>query len=157
MLCCQKRHKLHVKILRSVYCNSDATLESHLCYASLALYLKNPKFVIKSFNKTAIKNCIFISTSLNGLLSSVFNSWFKFSFEANSHNTWWSYIGYFKITSYHTKTYDRYLMLVNVSNHLQNCHHVIFTNIHVNNLLILQRINLTWSLFRTFSLVLVLL
>ena len=35
--------------------------------------------ILKSFDKTALGNCIFISTSLKGLLPSIFNNWFKFS------------------------------------------------------------------------------
>ena len=36
--------------------------------------------ILKSFDKTAFENCIFISKSLKGLLPSIFNSWFTFSF-----------------------------------------------------------------------------
>ena len=68
--------------------------------------------VLKSFDKTALKNCIFISKSLKGLLLSIFNSWFKFSFESYSHDTRWSNLGYLKIPSYLTKTYGRYSIFV---------------------------------------------
>ena len=81
--------------------------------------------ILKSFNKTALENCIFISKSLKGLLPSIFYNWFKFSFETHSHDTRWSNLGYLKIPSYHTKTYGRYSMFVNsiyVWNHLQSCH-----------------------------------
>ena len=64
--------------------------------------------ILKTFNKAAFKNCIFIRKSLKGLLRSIFNNWFKFSFEPHSHDTRWSNLSYLKITSYHTKTYDRY-------------------------------------------------
>ena len=59
--------------------------------------------ILKSFDKTALENYIFISKSLEGLLPSIFNNWFKFSSESHSHNTRWSNIGYLKIPSYHTK------------------------------------------------------
>ena len=94
--------------------------------------------ILKSFNKTALKNCIFISKSLKRLLPSIFNNWFKFSFETHSHDTRWSNLGYLKMPSYHTKTYDRYSMFVNsiyVWNHLQSCHqNVIFHQLRANKL-----------------------
>ena len=143
------RHVLDIKTLRSVY---YAIFESRLCYASL-LWAQNTNSVtrlhllqknslrimffqsrnshagslfkvskiLKSFDKTALENCIFISKSLKGLFSSIF----KFSFESYSHDTRWSNLGYLKIPSYHTKTYDRSFMFVNsvyVWNHLQSCH-----------------------------------
>ena len=40
--------------------------------------------ILKSFDKIALENCIFISKSLKGLLLSIFNNWFKFSFESHS-------------------------------------------------------------------------
>ena len=36
--------------------------------------------ILKSFDKTALENFIFISKSLKGLLPSIFKSWNKFSF-----------------------------------------------------------------------------
>ena len=70
--------------------------------------------ILKSFDKTALENCIFISKSIKGLLPTIFNNWFKFSFETHSHDTRWSNLGYLEIPSYHTKTYGRYSMFVNV-------------------------------------------
>ena len=94
--------------------------------------------ILKSFDKTALENCIFISKSLKGLLPSIFNNWFKFSFESHSHDTGWSNLGYLKIHSYHTKTYGRYSMFVNsmyVWNHLQSCHqNVRFHQLRANKL-----------------------
>ena len=43
--------------------------------------------ILKSFDKTALENCIFISKSLKGLLPSIFNNWFKFSFGSHCHDT----------------------------------------------------------------------
>ena len=43
--------------------------------------------ILKTFNKAAFKNCIFIRKSLKGLLRSIFNNWFKFSFEPHSNDT----------------------------------------------------------------------
>ena len=37
--------------------------------------------ILKSFDKRALENCIFISKSLKDLLPSIFNNWLKFSFE----------------------------------------------------------------------------
>ena len=146
------RHVLDIKTLRSVY---YAIFESHLCYASLAWAQKTnsvkrlhllqkkplrmllqsrnshagPLFkvskILESFHKTALENCIFIDKALKGLMPSIFNNWFKFSFEPHSHDTGWSNLGYLKITSYRTKNYGRYSMFVNsvyVWNHLQSCH-----------------------------------
>ena len=81
--------------------------------------------IFKFFDKTALENCIFISESLKGLLPSIFNNWFKFSFESHSHDTRWSNLGYLKMPSYRTKTYGRYSMFVNsiyVWNHSKSCH-----------------------------------
>ena len=158
------RHVLGIKTLRSVY---YAIFESHLCYASLVWAQNNnsvkrlhllqrnslrlmffqsrnshtgPLFKTSkmSFDKTALENCIYISKSLKGLLPSVFNSWFKFSFETHSHDTRWSNLGYLKMRSYHTKTYGRYSMFINsiyVWNHLQGCHqNVIFHQLRANKL-----------------------
>ena len=74
--------------------------------------------ILKSYDKTALENCIFISKSLKGLLITGavidnFNNWFKFSFESHSHDTRWSNFGYLKIPSYRTKTYGRYSMFIN--------------------------------------------
>ena len=94
--------------------------------------------IVKSFEKTALETCIFISTSLKGLLSSTFNNWFIISFDSHSHDTRWSNLGYLKIPSYRTKTYGRYSMFVNsiyVWNHLQRCHqNVIFHQLRANKL-----------------------
>ena len=40
--------------------------------------------ILKSFDNTVLKNCIFISKSLKGLLPSIFNNWFKLSFLSHS-------------------------------------------------------------------------
>ena len=60
--------------------------------------------ILKSFDKTALGNWIFINKSLKGLMPPVFNSWFKFSFESHSHDTRWLHLGDVKIPSYRTKT-----------------------------------------------------
>ena len=90
--------------------------------------------ILKSFDKTALENCVFISKSVKGLLPSIF----KFYFEPHSHDTRWPDLGYLKIRSYRTKTYGRYSMFVNsiyVSNHLQRCHeNVIFHQLRANKL-----------------------
>ena len=92
--------------------------------------------ILKCFDKTALENCIFISKSLNTLLPSIFNNWFKFSFESHSHDTRCSNFGYLKIRSYRRITYGRYSMFVNliyVWNHLQSCHqNVIFHQLRAN-------------------------
>ena len=94
--------------------------------------------ILKSFDKTALENCIFINKYLKGLFPSIFNNWFKFSFESHSHVTRWSNLGYLKIPSYSTKTYGRCSMFVNsiyVWNHLQSCHqNVIFHQLRANEL-----------------------
>ena len=64
--------------------------------------------ILRSFNKAALENCIFISKTFKGLLPSVYNNWFTFSFEP----TRWANLGYPEIPSYLTKIYGRYLMIV---------------------------------------------
>ena len=120
----------HIKTLRSV---CYAIFESHLCYASLLwaqstnsvrfhllqkkslriMFFQSrnshtaPLFkvskILKFFDKTALENCIFISKSLKGLLPSIFNNWFKFSFQSHFHDTRWLNLGYLDIPSYCTK------------------------------------------------------
>ena len=105
--------------------------------------------ILTSFHKTALENWIFINKSLEGLLPSIFNNWFKFSFESHSHDTRWSNLGYLKIPSYRTKIYGRYSMFVNsiyVWDHLQSCHqNVIFHQLRANGL---KEILITFSLNR---------
>ena len=158
------RHVLDIKTLRSVYyaifeshlCyaslvwaqNTNSVKRLHLLQKKSlrTMFFQNRNFhtgplfkvskILKSFDKTALENCIFISKSLKGLFPSIFNNWFKFSFESHSHDTRWSNLGYLKIPSYHTKTYGRYSMFVNsiyVWNHLQNCHqNFIFHQLRAN-------------------------
>ena len=145
--------RLHIKTLRSVYyaifesylCyvslvwaqNTNSVKRLHLLQKKslriMFFQIRNsrtgPLFKVsknlKSFDKTALENCIFISKSLKGLLPSILNNWFKFSFESHSHDTRWSNLGYLKIPSYHTKTCGRYSMFLNsiyVWNHVQRCH-----------------------------------
>ena len=94
--------------------------------------------ILKSFDKTAFENWIFISKSLKGLLPPVFNSWFKFSFESHSHDTRWLHLGDLKIPSYRTKTLAKKTVFLNaiyVQNHLQSCHqNVIFHQLITNKL-----------------------
>ena len=105
--------------------------------------------ILESFDKTALENCVFIRKFLKGLLPSMFNNWFKFSFESHSNDTRWSNLGYLKISSYRTKTYGRHSMFVNsiyVWNHLQSCHkNVIFHHLRENEL---KEILITFSLNR---------
>ena len=106
---------------------------------------KVPK-IVKSFDKTALENCTFISKSLMGLLPSIFNNWFKFSLESHPHDNRWSNLGYLKIQSYRTKTYGRYSIFVdsiNVWNHLPSCYqNVIFHQLRdINYFFLLNRYN----------------
>ena len=153
------RHVLDIKTLRSVCCaileshlcyaslvwaqNTNSVKRLHLLQKkSLRIMFfrsrnshTGPLFevskILKSFDKTALENCIFISKTLKGLLPSIFNNWFKFSFESHSHDTRWSNFAYLKVPSYHTNgTHGRYSVFVNsiyVWNHLKSCHqNVIF-------------------------------
>ena len=119
------RHVLDIKTLRSVYyaifeshlCyaslvwaqNTNSVKRLHLLQkkslrimffqsrnSHIGPLFKLSKF-LKSFDKTALENCIFISKSLKGLLHSILNNWGKFSFESHSHDTRWSILGYLKI------------------------------------------------------------
>lgn len=47
---------------------------------------KVPK-ILTFFDKTALENCTFNSKSLKGLLPSISNNWFEFSFRSHSHDT----------------------------------------------------------------------
>ena len=106
------RHVLDIKTLRSVYypifeshlCyaslvwaqNTNSVKMLHLLQKkSLRLMFfqsrnshTGPLFkvskILISFDKADLENCIFISNSLKGLLLSIFNNWFKFSFESLS-------------------------------------------------------------------------
>ena len=125
------RHVLDIKTLRSVYyaifephlCyaslvweqNTNSVKRLHLLQKkshrlmffrsrnSHAGTLFKVSKILKSFDMTALENYIFISKSLKGLLPSIFNNWFKFSFETHSHDTRWSNLGYLKIPSYYIK------------------------------------------------------
>ena len=158
------RHVLDIKTLRSVYypifeshlCyaslfwtqNTNSVERLHLLQKKsltiMFFQIRNsqigPLFkvskILKSFDKTALENCIFTSKYLKDLLPSIFNNWFKFSFESHTHDAIWSNLGYLKILSYRTKTYGRYSMFVNslyVCNHLQSCHeNFIFYQLRAN-------------------------
>ena len=114
-------HLSQKKSLRIMFFQSRNSHTGHLCKVSK---------ILKSFDKTVLENCIFISKSLKGSLPSIFNNWSNFFFESHSHDTRWSNLGYLKIPLHHTKTYGRYSMFVNSIygwNHLQRCHqNVIF-------------------------------
>ena len=160
------RHVLDIKTLRSVYyaiieshlCYASLVWAQNVSSIK-RLHLLQKKFlrlmffqsrnshtgplfkvskILKSFNKTALENCIFISKSLKGLLPFIFNNWFKSFFESLSHDIRWSNLGYLKISSYHTKRYSRYSMFVNsiyVRNHLKSYHqNVIFHQLRANKL-----------------------
>ena len=94
--------------------------------------------ILKSFNKRALENYIFISKSLKRLLPPILNRWFKFYFESHFHDNRWPNLGYLKKPSYRTKTYSRYWMFENSIynwNHLQSCHqNVIFHPLRANKL-----------------------
>ena len=171
------RHVLDIKTLRSVYyaifeshlCyaslvwaqNTNSVKRLHLLQKkslrimffqsrnSHTVPLFKVSKILKSFDKAALENCIFINKSLKGLLPSIFNNWFKFSFESHSHDTKQSNLGYLKIPSYRTKTYGRHSMFVNstyVWNNLQNCHeNVIFHQFRANEL---KEILITFFLYR---------
>ena len=118
------RHVLDIKTLRSLYYATFEPLLASVVWTQNTnpvkrLYLLQKKFlrimlfrnshtdplfkmskILKSFEKTALENCIFISKSLKGLLPSIFKNWFKFSFESHSYDTRWSNPGYLKMPSY---------------------------------------------------------
>ena len=160
------RHVLDIKTLRSVYyaifeshlCyaslvwaqNTNSVKRLHLLQKNFLRIMffqsrhsdTDPLFkmskILKSFDKRAFQNCIFISKSLKGLLPSILNNQFKFSFESPSHDISLSNLGYLKIPSYLTKSYGRYSMFLNsisIQNHLQSCHqNVIFHQLRANEL-----------------------
>ena len=82
---------------------------------------------LKSFDKIALQNFIFISKYLIRWLPIAFNDWFKFLFQFHSYDSRQTNVSYLKLTTYRTKTYNRYLMIasaVYVWNHLHNWHHL---------------------------------
>ena len=64
-------HLLQKNVLRIKFSQSQSF---HTCFL-----FKDSK-ILMPFDKTALENCIFISKTCKGLLSSVVNSWSKFSF-----------------------------------------------------------------------------
>ena len=83
-------------------------------------FLFNDSKIRKSFDKTALENCIFIRKYIKRLLTSVFNSRFKFLPKYHSYDARWADLRYFKMPVYRTKTYGKYSINANaiyVSNH----------------------------------------
>ena len=74
----KRLHLLQKKSLRLMF------FQSRNCHAGPLFKVSK---ILKSFDKTTLENCIFISKSLKGLLPSIFNNWFKFSFESRTHDT----------------------------------------------------------------------
>ena len=119
-------HVLRKKVLRIMFFQ---TRNSHT--GSL---FKLPK-IQKSFDKTALGNCFFVSKSLKALLPSIFNNWFKLSLEAQFLKIRWSNIGFLKISSYRTSGYSMFVNSIYVWNRLKNCHqNVIFYQLRANKL-----------------------
>ena len=132
------RHVLDIKTLRSVYyaifeshlCyaslvwaqNTNSVKRLHLLQKkslrimffqsrnSHTVPLFKVSKILKSFDKAALENCIFINKSLKGLLPSIFNNWFKFSVESHSHDIRCLIL---VSSSYCTKTYVTYSIFVN--------------------------------------------
>ena len=71
----KKLHLLQKKSLRTMFFQSRNSNTGPLFKVSK---------ILKSFDKTVLENCILISKSLKGLLPSILNNWFKFSFESLS-------------------------------------------------------------------------
>ena len=93
--------------------------------------------IFKSFVKAAHGNWNFIKKSLKVLLPSVFNSWFKFSFESHCQDTRWANLGWFQISFQQSQTYGRYPVITNavdVSNQLQSCHQNLFYHLKPSKL-----------------------
>ena len=74
-------HLLQNQFLRIMFCWSK---HSH------TVPLFKVSKILKSIDKAALKNCIFISKSLKWLLLSIFNNWFEICFELHFHDTRWS-------------------------------------------------------------------
>ena len=74
----KRLHLLRTKSLRVMFFQSRNS--------QIGLLFKVSK-ILKSFDKKAFENCIFFINSFKALLSPIFNSWFKFSFESFSHDT----------------------------------------------------------------------
>ena len=63
--------------------------------------------VLKFRDKINLENILFISNSINNLLSSLFNNWFVFSSDTHKYNTSWSSNDNSKKYSYRTNTYGK--------------------------------------------------
>ena len=93
----KRLHLLHKKSLRIMFFQSRNPIQ--------AIYLKFPKFLSPLIRQT-LKTALFNSKSLKMLLPSFFIDWITFYFEPHSHDTRWWNLGYLKILSYRTKTYN---------------------------------------------------
>ena len=86
----------------------------------------NPLFhiskIIKSFDKTAIDNCCFISKCLFKLSPSQFHDWFVFSSSLHTHNLRSSDLGILKIPSFKTTSHGRESFRINATYIWNNLH-----------------------------------
>ena len=70
--------------------------------------------IIKLPDKIIMKNCLFISKSINFDLPPVFNHWFTFSSDSHNYETSSSSKGLLKVKTVKTKKYDREAIINNV-------------------------------------------
>ena len=64
-------------------------------------------YILKFKDKINIENILFISKSINNLISSLFNSWFVFSSDTYEYNTSRSSNDELQKYSYRTNTYGK--------------------------------------------------
>ena len=55
--------------------------------------LLKKSFIMKLSDKVNLKNTLFVSKSINNLLTSLFNDWFLFSFDQHNYENSWSSLG----------------------------------------------------------------
>ena len=63
--------------------------------------------VLKFKAKNNLENILFISKSINNLLTSLFNNWFVFNFDTHKHTNSWSSNDNLQKHSYRTNTYGK--------------------------------------------------
>ena len=110
--------------------------------------------ILKSFDKTAFENSIFVSKSLKGLLLPIFSSWFNFLFSHTLIIIDGQILGTIEILvvincSHQLRASN--LKEISITFFLTELPHV-FPN-RTSTCVYKLRINLLWSLFRTFPLI----
>ena len=77
-------------------------------------------FILKFSDKVTLENTLFISKSINNLLTSLFNDWFLFSSDQHNYESSCSSLGNFHKPSYKTNLYSKNSIIVSAINAWNN-------------------------------------